>query len=170
MPRNTYALRVLFSTIACFTLLACNGKDTEPKTTVKADSTTASTISPAQPAVPYVFIDDGGKGGIPVLFVHSFGGSTRHWAPQLAHLRKTRRAIAMDLRGHGKTPAPLDSNYSVEALATDIEKVVDSLDLERVVLVGHSMGGSAAIAYAGKYPNRVAALVLEGTPGKSTPE
>ena len=170
MPRNLNAIRVLFSTIACFTLLACNGKNTEPKTTVKADSATDSAISPVQPAVPYVFIDDGGKGGIPVLFVHSFGGSTRHWANQLAHLRKTRRAIAMDLRGHGKTPAPLDSNYSVEALATDIERVVDSLDLERVVLVGHSMGGSAAISYAGKYPNRVAALVLEGTPGKSNPE
>ena len=75
----------------------------------------------------------------------------------------------MDLRAHGKTPAPYDSNYSVEALATDIEKVIDSLDLERVVFVGHSMGGSAAISYAGKYPNRVAALVLEGTPGTSNP-
>jgi pimeloyl-ACP methyl ester carboxylesterase len=47
---------------------------------------------------------------------------------------------------------------------------VDGLGLERFVLVGHSMGGAAAIAYAGAHPDRVAGLVLVGTPGKSQPE
>ncbi len=156
--------RGLIFLLGSFLFLSCKGNTTSATLPLNKP-TTEVPVSPAQPSVPYIFIDDGGTGGIPVLFVHSFGGSTEHWREQLAHLRKTRRAIAMDLRGHGKTPAPLDSNYSVEALATDIEKVIDSLDLERVILVGHSMGGSAAISYAGKYPNRVAALVLEGAPG-----
>ena len=44
--------------------------------------------------------------------------------------------------------------------------VVDGLDLERVILVGHSIGGAAAVAYAGKHPQRVAGMLLVGTPGR----
>ena len=47
--------------------------------------------------------DDGGSGGVPVVFIHSYAGDTTHWTAQLAHLRKTRRAIALDLRGHGQS-------------------------------------------------------------------
>ena len=114
-------------------------------------------------------VDDGGSGGVPILFVHSFAGSGAHWQSQLAHLRATRRAVAMDLRGHGLSPPPLDSNYSVTALASDIASVADALKLRRFVLVGHSMGGAAAVAYAGMHPDRLAGLVLVGTPGKVAP-
>jgi pimeloyl-ACP methyl ester carboxylesterase len=60
--------------------------------------------------------------------------------------------------------------YEAAALADDIAAVVDELKLDRFVLVGHSMGGAAATAYVAKYPQRVAGLVLVGTPGKSPPE
>ena len=101
-------------------------------------------------------VDDGGWGGVPVALLHSFAGSTRHWASQLDHLRDDRRAIAFDLRGHGESDAPSDGDYTAEALARDVAAVVDTLKLKRVVLVGHSMGGSAAIAYANAHPDRVA--------------
>ena len=114
-------------------------------------------------------VDDGGSGGVPVLFVHSFAGSGAHWQAQLAHLRTTRRAVAIDLRGHGLSAPPLDKNYSVPALASDIAAVADALNLRRFVLVGHSMGGAAAVAYAGMHPDRLAGLVLVGTPGKVAP-
>lgn len=115
-------------------------------------------------------VNDGGSGGLPVVFVHSFAGSSAHWSNQLAHLRRTRRAVALDLRGHGQSAAPDSNAYAVDALASDIAAVVDGLRLERFVLVGHSMGGAASIAYAGAHPDRVAGLVLVGTPGKSPPE
>ena len=114
-------------------------------------------------------VDDGGSGGVPILFVHSFAGSGAHWQPQLAHLRVTRRAVSMDLRGHGLSAPPLDNKYSVAALASDIAAVADALKLRRFVLVGHSMGGAAAVAYAGMHPDRLAGLVLVGTPGKVAP-
>ncbi len=114
-------------------------------------------------------VDDGGSGGIPVLFVHSFAGSSAHWQGQLEHLRATRRAVAMDLRGHGGSDAPAGNAYAVSALADDIGAVADRLELRRFVLVGHSMGGAAAIAYAGRNPDRVAGLVMVGTPGKAAP-
>jgi len=116
-------------------------------------------------------VDDGGRGGgLPVLFVHSFAGSAAHWQAPLAHLREHRRALAMDLRGHGASAAPENGDYAVPRLAEDIAAVVDALDVERLVLVGHSMGGSAAAAYAGAHPSRLAGLVLMGTPGKAPPE
>jgi pimeloyl-ACP methyl ester carboxylesterase len=115
-------------------------------------------------------VDDGGQGGMPVVFAHSYAGSKAHWSEQLAHLRKTRRAIAFDLRGHGESSPPADNVYSSEALAADIAAVVNALRLDRFVLVGHSMGGSASIAYASAHPQRVAGLVLVGAPGKVPPE
>ena len=112
-------------------------------------------------------VDDGGAGGLPVVFVHSFAGSGDHWRAQLDHLRRTRRAVALDLRGHGGSEPPRPDGYSVPMLASDIGAAVDALG--RFVLVGHSMGGAASIDYSGTHPDRVAALVLVGTPGKSPP-
>jgi pimeloyl-ACP methyl ester carboxylesterase len=129
----------------------------------------AAAVTVAGPA-GRLYVDDGGRGGLPVVFVHSFAGSSGHWAAQLAHLRPTRRAVALDLRGHGRSQPPAPGGYTVEALASDIAAVVDKRGLKRFVLVGHSMGGAAAIAYAGAHPDRVAGLVLVGTPGQTPPE
>jgi pimeloyl-ACP methyl ester carboxylesterase len=115
-------------------------------------------------------VDDGGVGGLPVLLVHSYAGSCAHWKSQLAHLRRRRRALAMDLRGHAHSDAPSSGDYSVPALAEDIAAVADALDLRRFVLVGHSMGGAASAAYAGKHGGKLAGLILAGTPGKSSAE
>ncbi len=115
----------------------------------------------------FLFVNDGGTGGIPVLFTHSFGGDNTHWKNQLNHLRAHRRAIAFDFRGAGQSDLPSDNNYSAEALASDIAAVADSLGLDRFILVGHSMGGSAAIAYVASHPERIAGLIVEGTPGRS---
>ncbi|MEA2546409.1 MAG: hypothetical protein QOI09_1682 [Chloroflexota bacterium] len=111
-------------------------------------------------------IDDGGQGGLPVLFLHGFGGNASHWAAQLDHLRPTRRALAMDLRGHGGSDAPADADFAVESQAADVAAVLAGLDIDRVVLVGHSLGGAIAIAEAGSDPDRVAGLVLAAAPGK----
>jgi pimeloyl-ACP methyl ester carboxylesterase len=111
-------------------------------------------------------VDDGGAGGIPVVLIHSFGGSSAQWAAQLEHLRKTRRAIAFDLRGHGRSDAPADGDYAIASLAGDAGAVLDALSLPRVVLVGHSLGAAVAIEYAGGHAARVAGLLLNGAPAR----
>ena len=132
------------------------------------------TTTPAAAVVPrtningpagIVHIDDGGTGGIPVVFIHSFGGDVSHWQAQLAHLRTTRRAIALELRAHGQSASPANGDYSVKAFSQDIAAVVDSLALPKFVLIGHSLGGAAALIYAGDHPDRVAGLIVVGTPG-----
>jgi pimeloyl-ACP methyl ester carboxylesterase len=120
----------------------------------------------------HLHIDDDGVVATvapPVVFVHSFAGDSLHWAGALAHLRPARRAIAIDLRGHGQSDPPASGGWDVDDFADDIAAVVDRLALPRFVLVGHSLGGSAAVAYAGAQPSRVAGLVLIGTPGRSDP-
>lgn len=112
-------------------------------------------------------VNDGGSGSaLPVLFVHSFAGSAEQWEPQLEHLRQSRRAVAFDFRGHGESDPSATNDYSIQAIADDVGVVADKLGLNRFVLVGHSMGGAAAIAYAGAHPGRVAGLVMEGAGGK----
>jgi pimeloyl-ACP methyl ester carboxylesterase len=95
-----------------------------------------------------------------VVFVHAAAGHTGQWAAQLKHLRGERRALAIDLRGHGQSRATLSKGTSIEELAADIGAVVDRLGLQRFVLVGHSMGGAVCVAYAGQHPERVAGLFL----------
>ncbi len=105
-------------------------------------------------------VDDGGRGGLPVVLVHSLAGNSTHWARQLQHLRQSRRAVALNLRGHGRSDQPRNGDYSITAMAGDVAAVADTLGLERFVLVGHSMGGGVALAYAGAQPERVAGLIL----------
>jgi pimeloyl-ACP methyl ester carboxylesterase len=105
-------------------------------------------------------IDDGGRGGVPVIFIHSAAGSTAHFAAQLEHLRKSRRALAIDLRGHGRSQVPRDGDFRISSMAEDITAVADALGIERYVLVGHSMGGAVAVSHAGAHPQRVAGLLL----------
>jgi pimeloyl-ACP methyl ester carboxylesterase len=105
-------------------------------------------------------IDDGGHGGLPVVFVHSLAGNFNHWAAQLEHLRPLRRAVALDLRGHGRSEPPKNGDYSIAGMAGDIAAVVNTLSLDRFVLVGHSMGGGVALTYAGAHPERIAGLLL----------
>ena len=111
------------------------------------------------------YIDEGPRASeaVPVVFVHSFAGSHSQWAAQWSHLRHARRVVALDLRGHGRSDAPAQlGGYSVDALASDIGAVAEALDLQPFVLVGHSMGAAASVAYAARNSQRVAGLVLVG--------
>ncbi|HYF38636.1 MAG TPA: alpha/beta hydrolase, partial [Gemmatimonadales bacterium] len=82
--------------------------------------------------------------------------------------RRTHRAIAMDLRGHGRSEPPRDGNYSFAGMAADVQAVVADLHIPRFVLVGHSLGGGVALTYAGLHPDRVAGLLLLDPVGDGT--
>jgi len=115
-------------------------------------------------STPALAVDDGGSGGTPVLFLHSFAGDTSHWAAQLAHLRGARRALAFDFSGHGASRLARAREYSIRTLILDVEAVVESRHLDEFVLVGHSMGATVAAGYAGSHPQNVVGLLLVDPP------
>ena len=157
------AIPVVLPLAVALSLTGCDDKD-KP-----AEEPAIPADRPIAGPAGALHLDDGGTGGVPVVFVHGYAGDSEQWSAQLAHLRPTRRAVALDLRGHGKSAAPADNDYAVESLAADIGAVVDSLHLDRFILVGHSMGGAAAIAYAGAHSDRVSGLVMVGAPGRTPP-
>ncbi|MEO8217043.1 MAG: alpha/beta hydrolase [Acidobacteriota bacterium] len=112
-----------------------------------------------------LWIDDGGRGGVPVIFVHGNGASSSQWSAQLAHLRMHRRSIAFDLRGMGHSDPAANGDYSVSAVSGDIGAVADALGIRRFVLVGHSYGGAIVGAYAAAHPDRIAGLVFVDSAG-----
>jgi len=110
-------------------------------------------------------VDDGGSGGLPVIFIHSLAGNVSHWSSQLERLRKERQAVGFDLRGHGHSQSPPDGDFAIESLAGDVGVIVEEVGIQRFVLVGHSSGGTVAIAYADSHPEKVAGLLLADPSG-----
>lgn len=105
--------------------------------------------------------DVGTGGGLPVLFVHAFPLNRRMWAPQVSALVERCRCVAADLRGFGESSvAP---PYSVEQYADDLAHLLDQLRIDKVVLVGCSMGGYVSFAFWRRHKERVRALVLADT-------
>ncbi|MDX1366780.1 alpha/beta hydrolase [Pseudomonas sp.] len=78
--------------------------------------------------------------GAPVLLVHGLGSSTRDWEYQLPELAAHYRVIAIDIRGHGRSDKPRE-RYSIAGFAEDVAALIEHLGLDRVHLVGISMGG-----------------------------
>lgn len=115
---------------------------------------------------------NGGAGPVPafkaqgsgqaLLFLHGIGGNRDMFDPQLdAFAAAGWRAIAWDAPGYGESAAP--ARFDWAHLADAVAVLLDHLAVERVVLVGHSMGGMIAQEVAARHPARLRALVLSGT-------
>jgi len=96
------------------------------------------------------------------LLLHGVGGMGRMWDFFAAAVGGRLRMIAPDARGHGDSVKPpvTDSSYAAEAFVADAAAILDAYGLQRVFLVGHSMGGGHAVAFTLAHPERVRALVI----------
>jgi pimeloyl-ACP methyl ester carboxylesterase len=96
----------------------------------------------------------------PLLLLHGITGHARTWDHLASALQPAFHVIALDQRGHGDSQWAPGGDYSVGAMAGDVERLVDHLGLGRVLLLGLSMGGRVSIAFAGMHPERVEQLVI----------
>jgi pimeloyl-ACP methyl ester carboxylesterase len=120
-----------------------------------------------------VHIEQRGEGP-PLVFIHGMGVSSESWKAQMDALEDRFTVVALDLLGHGRSPVPADPElYSRDGALDDLDEVLDSLDpgLGKPILVGHSLGGYLALAYAATRPDRIRGLVVLATgPGFRDPE
>jgi len=99
-----------------------------------------------------------GKGSPALVFVHGWCFDRSYWKNQVPVFAKSFTVVTVDLGGHGESGCGR-KDWTVEAFGKDVAAVVEKLGLDRVVLIGHSMGGAVIIETARLIPNRVAALV-----------
>jgi esterase len=106
-------------------------------------------------------IEWGAEAAAPVVMLHGIRGYAQTFAALAGSLGPAFRTIAYDQRGRGESDWDPAQQYYTDAYVRDLEAVVERLRLERFDLLGHSMGGIAAIVYAAANPRRVRRLVVE---------
>jgi pimeloyl-ACP methyl ester carboxylesterase len=103
--------------------------------------------------------DYGGRGREVVLLIHGLAGHAREWDDTAAWLKASKRVIALDQRGHGRSERQ-PSDMSRDAFASDVVAWMDRLSLDKAVLVGQSLGGHTAFLTAAWHPSRVDRLIV----------
>ncbi|MER7767333.1 alpha/beta fold hydrolase [Kitasatospora sp. NPDC096140] len=114
------------------------------------------------PDVTLAYRESGPADGPPLVLLHALGERASDWDVVLPALAPGHHVHALDLRGHGDSGRP--GAYGLPEMRDDVLAFLDALGLDRVDLVGHSMGGAVAYLLAQAAPQRVHRLVLEDIP------
>jgi pimeloyl-ACP methyl ester carboxylesterase len=142
----TLRLTGMTSFVACVLLSSAAVGEEPVKKTVKAGDGLS------------IACDVRGKGDTALVFLHGWGGDREYWKNQADAFATDYTVVTLDQAGHGASGKDRKA-WTVDALAGDVEAVVNELKLKRVVLIGHSMGGSVALLAARKLPGTVVAVV-----------
>jgi len=151
---------LLFPTAILVLLSACHDGKTTDKT--DTDSTNTPAAYAARPLIAdqgvNIVYDDTGKGDTTLLFVHGWAINRSYWADQVDHFKGRYRVVTIDLPGYGES-GKNRSDWSVTAFGRDVDSVMERLNLQQVILVGHSMSGDIIVEAALHAPGRVIGLV-----------
>jgi esterase len=113
-------------------------------------------------------LDWGGRTGQTLLLLHGFMGHAHVWDDLAATLRSGYHVIALDQRGHGKSQWSAEGAYGLEDHFADLAQIMERLNLDNLVLIGHSMGGRNALFFAACRPEKVQGLiVIDSRPGSN---
>ena len=106
------------------------------------------------------YLDWGRPDALPVVCVHGYTGSAQAFNALARHIGDRAHIIAPDVRGHGESAWSPEGAYQYKDQAADLAALVDRLELDRFVLIGTSMGGIIAMAYAAQHAARLRGLVI----------
>lgn len=107
--------------------------------------------------------------GPAIIFIHGIGARKTSWDNVTQHLKDRFTCISYDLRGHGESPKG-DFPYSLEALVNDLEALRKEMNISKVHLVGHSLGGMIGPAYALSFPDNVLSISILSSAAFRTPD
>ncbi|MGK7910827.1 MAG: alpha/beta fold hydrolase [Synechococcus sp.] len=103
-----------------------------------------------------------GQGDTTLVFVHCWSCDRAYWQDQLDGFADDYRVVSLDLAGHGMSGNNRE-DWTVAAHAEDVRAVLDTLELDNAILIGHSMGGSVSVVAAGLMPDRVIGVACADT-------
>lgn len=106
--------------------------------------------------------------GPKLVFLHGLMGYSANWRSIISQLEGRFLCLVFDQRGHGRSFKPIDG-YSPKDYAADLYKIVSDLRWNSFALIGHSMGGRNALAFADQYQDLLTHLVIEDIPPEETP-
>lgn len=160
--------RFVLALAAIVALITACAREPEPAPTAEepveapAGQTTAGFVT--APDGVEVAYEAHGAGDVAVVFIHCWACNRGFWSEQIQPVVDAGyRVVALDLPGHGDSAGAEQDDWSLPGLAADVEAVIDGLDLERVVLVGHSMGGPVSLETARRLPGRIEGIVCIDT-------
>lgn len=96
--------------------------------------------------------------GQPLILLHGLFGASNNWGTVAKHFSQHYQVICVDLRNHGSSPHSASQSYA--NMADDLLELCDALSLERIHLLGHSLGGKVAMQFATHHPDRVEKLIV----------
>lgn len=99
--------------------------------------------------------------GFPLILLHGNGENHEYFEHQIACFSKTRRVLALDTRGHGRTPRG-SAPFTIGQFAEDLKSFMEEQGIEQADILGFSDGGNIAMVFAMKYPQCVRNLILNG--------
>src|SRR6185436_11672972 len=106
-----------------------------------------------------VYYENHGSGRPILTLIRGLGADLCSWFAQVPELSKHFRTLVFDNRGSGRTSKP-DTSYTTGQMASDVNNLLDALQIERTALLGISMGGMIAQEFAIHYPEKLSCLIL----------
>lgn len=128
--------------------------------------------------MPYAVMPDGVRlyyeevgRGTPIVFVHEYAADYRTWEPQMRHFARAHRCITFSQRGYPPSDIPSEpEKYSQDIARNDVVELMDTLNIEKAHIVGHSMGAYTALHVGIAYPQRCLSVTAAGCGWGSTPD
>lgn len=99
--------------------------------------------------------------GLPLILLHGNGEDSNYFVHQISHFSSKYRIIAIDTRGHGKSPRG-DKTFTIKQFAEDLNDFMNEKGIAKAILLGFSDGGNIALEFALKYPEKVDKMIVDG--------
>jgi len=141
--------------LLCFTFSCQKAEEVAAEIEVEPTRTVDNAISADGVSIAY---EVRGEGEAALIFIHGWCCDRSYWKEQLPHFAEKYKVVAIDLAGHGESGLNR-KEWTIEAFGEDVVAVVNKLNLEQVVLIGHSMGGNVIVEAGRRMPKRVLGLV-----------
>jgi len=142
-------LKIFSKTILAVILISVSSVSASSKYNAKTITSVDSTK---------IYFEYAGEGELAIVFIHGWSCDVSFWEKQMEYFRKNHKVVAIDLAGHGYSGLQR-KDYTMQAYGQDVKAVVEDQNLDKIVLVGHSMGGAVITEAASLLGERVIGLV-----------